>query len=53
MRAFVIATTVGLVLATGLTTGTAPDRAQTSVAVVDSTQAIPWLCRMFGLCCER
>lgn len=54
MRAFVISTAFGLALGAGLTSG-APlvHPAPAPASAGSSTQVIPWLCRIFGLCCER
>ena len=59
MRRFTIATALTIVLSatTALSATAAPMSpvATAAPAVLDagSTSAIPWLCRIFGLCCER
>ncbi|HOQ53904.1 MAG TPA: hypothetical protein PLF56_09850 [Micropruina sp.] len=54
MRTFVIAIAFGLALAIGLTAGVPLGRPSVPAASTgSSTHVIPWLCRIFGLCCER
>lgn len=55
MRTFVITTVVSITLAGGLTAASPTVHQSTASTAVasGSPHGIPWLCRIFGLCCER